>query len=107
MLTTRLDQIIALNAGYFSFCGLRQVSRLLPKLKAQNVRIEPGLTQLAAMAREDPDSLAAVANFKVSHRTYGSVQWREVVDVRGLDIDATVFFSKGSVEVSIICYIED
>lgn len=61
--------------------------------------VEPSLTQLAAMAREDETSLASIANFKVGHRRYGAIVWREPVDVRGLDVDRAVSFSKSSVEV--------
>ena len=66
----------------------------------EEVYLEPGLTQLAAMAREEPESLRRVANFKVGHRRFGSVTWREPVDVRYLDLDATLVFSQGSVEVT-------
>ena len=52
------------------------------------------------MAREEPESLQRVANFKVGHRRFGSVTWREPVDVRYLDLDATLVFSQGSVEVN-------
>ncbi len=55
--------------------------------------------QLAAMARDDPGSLGAVANFSVGRRGVGSVRWLEPTDVRGLDLDATVQLSKGSIEV--------
>lgn len=55
--------------------------------------------QLAAMARDDPASLGAVANFSVGRRGVGSVRWLEPTDVRGLDLDATVQLSKGSIEV--------
>lgn len=56
--------------------------------------------QLAAMARDDPASLASVANLVVGRRGVGSVRWLEPTDVRGLDLDATVQLSKGSIEVS-------
>lgn len=59
----------------------------------------PPAPQLAAMARDDPASLAAVANFTVGRRGVGSVRWLEPTDVRGLDLDATVQLSKGSIEV--------
>ena len=78
---------------------LMQISKVLPKVSRPQVYIEPSLTQLAAMAREDEQSLASVANFKVGHRQYGSVRWQEPVDVRGVDLDTAVLFSKGSVEV--------
>jgi nuclear pore complex protein Nup98-Nup96 len=55
--------------------------------------------QLAAMAREDPSSLASVSNFSVVRRGVGSVRWLEPTDVRALDLDTTVQLSKGSIEV--------
>lgn len=51
------------------------------------------------MARDDPESLAAVSNFCVGRRGVGSVRWLEPTDVRSLDLDATVQLSKGSIEV--------
>ena len=62
--------------------------------------IEPSLTQLAAMAREEPESLEYVSNFRVVHRKHGSVSWTESIDVRGLDLDDIVLFSPGAVDVS-------
>jgi hypothetical protein len=76
-----------------------QVARLLPSLQAEDYYVEPSLTQLAAMAREDAESLAAVANFKIGHRSLGAVRWLTPTDVRGLCVDATVRLSRGSVEV--------
>ena len=76
-----------------------QLSGLLPSLKQPDYYTEPSLQQLAAMARDDPASLASVANFTVGRRGVGSVRWLEPSDVRGLDLDATVQLSKGSIEV--------
>lgn len=76
-----------------------QVGRLLPRLTRDDYFLEPSLPQLAAMAREDPASLAAVASFAVGARALGRVRWLEPVDVRGLDLDAVVRLGKGSVEV--------
>lgn len=36
---------------------------------------------------------------QVGHRRFGHVQWRVPVDVRSLDLDAIVSFSKNTVEV--------
>ena len=77
-----------------------QVSELLPKVAKTDAYVEPSLTQLAAMAREDRNSLANVSNFKVGHRRHGHVIWREPVDVCGLDVDHAISFTKGAVEVS-------
>ena len=76
-----------------------QLSSLLPSLKQPDYYTEPSLQQLAAMARDDPASLASVANFTVGRRGVGSVRWLEPSDARGLDLDATVQLSKGSIEV--------
>lgn len=76
-----------------------QVSALLPSLRRQDYYTEPSLVQLAAMAREEPESLAEVANFTVGRRGVGAVRWLEPVDVRGLDLDALVDLARGSVEV--------
>ncbi len=61
--------------------------------------MEPSLTQLAAMAREDPDALASVANFKIGRRGIGAVRWLTPTDVRSLNVEGTVALSRGSVEV--------
>ena len=76
-----------------------QVAQLLPAVQAEEYFVEPSLTQLAAMAREDPDSLAGVANFKIGRRGIGAVRWLTPTDVRGLNVDGTVALSRGSVEV--------
>ncbi|PRW58789.1 nuclear pore complex NUP98A isoform X1 isoform B [Chlorella sorokiniana] len=80
-----------------------QLAALLPSLKQPDYYTEPSLQQLAAMARDDPASLASVANFVVGRRGVGSVRWLEPTDVRGLDLDGTVQMSKGSIEV----YLDD
>lgn len=79
---------------------LSQIAELLPVVNNEEVYMEPGLVQLAAMAREDPESLQRVANFKVGHKRFGSVTWREPVDVRCLDLDTALVFMQGSVEVT-------
>ncbi|PSC76893.1 nuclear pore complex NUP98A isoform B [Micractinium conductrix] len=76
-----------------------QLSAMLPSLKQPDYYTEPSLQQLAAMARDDPACLAEVANFVVGRRGVGSVRWLEPTDVRGLDLDASVQLSKGSIEV--------
>ncbi|BDA43587.1 Nuclear pore complex protein Nup98-Nup96 [Coccomyxa sp. Obi] len=76
-----------------------EVGQLLPTVQAEDYFVEPPLTQLAAMAREDPDSLAGVANFKIGRRGIGAVRWLDPTDVRGLDVNGTVALSRGSVEV--------
>ena len=65
----------------------------------KDLYLEPGLTQLAAMAREEPESLEYVSNFRIVHRRHGSVLWTDPIDVRNLDLDNTVLFSPGAVDV--------
>lgn len=71
----------------------------LPVLEREAYYLKPSMTQLSAMAREDPDSLASVSNFTVGRDGVGSVRWLDDVDVRGLDLDSVVSLAKGSVEV--------
>lgn len=81
-------------------CDNDQVSELLPRLElGSDYFLQPSLTQLAAMARDDPESLAHVANFTVGRPGIGSVRWLEEVDVRGVDVEALVRLTKGGVEV--------
>ena len=61
--------------------------------------MSPSPAQLAAMARSDPQSLAQVANFTIGRQRMGKIRWIEPVDVRRLDIDSTVRFSKDTCEV--------
>ncbi len=76
-----------------------QISELLPKLQQADYTISPSATQLAAMARMEPQSLGKVANFTLRRQRIGQIRWIDPVDVRGLDIDATVRLSKDTVEV--------
>lgn len=79
-----------------------QPGRTLPlcvKHLSPTARLPACPPQLAAMARDDPACLAEVANFCVGRRGVGSVRWLEPVDVRALDLDATVQLSRGSIEV--------
>lgn len=77
-----------------------QVSEMLPQLQpGSDYHVQPSLTQLAVMAREDPESLAHIANFTVGRPGIGSVHWLEEVDVRGVDVEGLVCLTKGGVEV--------
>ena len=78
---------------------MTQVAELLPKLSEDDYSIEPSPTQLAAMARDDAQSLAGVSGFRVSRQGVGAVRWLEPTDVRGLDVNGTVRLTKGAVEV--------
>jgi Nucleoporin autopeptidase len=80
--------------------AVSQISEMLPQLQpGSDYHVQPSLTQLAAMAREDPESLAHVANFTVGRPGIGSVHWLEEVDVRGVDVEGLVRLTKGGVEV--------
>ena len=81
---------------------LLQIAQILPSVTDKDLYIEPSLTQLAAMAREEPESLEYVSNFRVVHRRHGSVLWTESIDVRGLDLDNIVLFSPGAVDASLL-----
>lgn len=80
-----------------------EVSALLPKLSKTDYYVEPSLTQLAAMAREDEASLQRVSSFVVGRDGIGSVKWLDPVDVRGIDLDSIIELSRGSIEV----YLDD
>ena len=81
-------------------CHVVQITALLPKLEQADYFMSPSSTQLAAMARMDPQSLAKVANFTIGKHRAGQIRWIDPVDVRELDIDSTVRLSKDTVEVS-------
>ncbi|KAK2078505.1 hypothetical protein QBZ16_003345 [Prototheca wickerhamii] len=72
---------------------------LPPTLTRAEYYTTPSASELASLAREDPGALAALPEFVVGRRGLGSVRWLEPVDVRGLDLDAIVSISRGSVEV--------
>ena len=76
-----------------------QITEMLPSIAEDDYSIEPSLTQLAAMARDNPQSLGAVSGFKVSRQGIGSVRWLDPTDVRGLNINSLVRLTKGAVEV--------
>ena len=75
---------------------------MLPSISEDDYSIEPSLAQLAAMARDDPESLEAVSGFKVSRQGIGSVRWLEPTDVRGLNVNSLVRLTKGAVEVGVM-----
>ncbi len=79
-----------------------QITEMLPSIAEDDYSIEPSLAQLAAMARDDPESLGAVSGFKVSRQGIGSVRWLEPTDVRGLSVNSLVRLTKGAVEVGVM-----
>lgn len=72
---------------------------VLPVLENDDYYIEPSIVQLTAMAKEDPESLAAVSNFTVGRNGMGSIKWLEPVDIRGAHLDDLINLAKGIVEV--------
>lgn len=72
---------------------------ILPRLEREGYILEPSMKQLGAMAMDDPDSLAYVANVTVRKEGIGSVRWLDPVDLRNLDIDSIVVLAQGSVDV--------
>lgn len=85
-----------------TICTAPQIGEMLPHLEpGSDYYVQPSLTQLAAMARDDPESLAHVANFTVGRPGIGFVRWLEEVDIRCVDVEALVRLTKGGVEVCI------
>lgn len=80
-----------------------ELAALLPLLQRSEYYTEPSLSQLAAMARDDPMNLSSVSNLTVGRRGVGHVRWLDPTDVRGLDLDSVVELSRGSIEV----YLDD
>ena len=77
----------------------------MPKLTKPGYSTQPSLQQLAALAREDPELLASVANFVVGLKGVGQIRWLQPVDLRGLDLDEIVHLSQGTVEVGLYSHI--
>jgi hypothetical protein len=55
----------------------------------------PRTTLPKSMAASDPESLAAVDGFTLSHRGVGSLRWLVPVDVRGLELDKIAHIQQG------------
>ena len=79
--------------------GFLQITALLPRLEQEDYYMSPSPAQLAAMARSEPGSLMHVANFTIGRQRMGKIRWIDPVDVRRLDIDGTIRFSKDTCEV--------
>lgn len=62
-------------------------SSFAPRLDLEEYDTEPPMAELAAMTE---DSLRAVSGFVVSRQGYGSIAWKEPVDLRGVDIGSAV-----------------
>lgn len=58
-----------------------------PTLDLEEYKTEPSMAELAKMTK---DALRAVSEFVVSRQGYGSIAWKEPVDLRGVDIGSVV-----------------
>ena len=78
-----------------------QIQQLLPKLDGTEFTISPSPTQLAELVRRGGASeLKRVANFSVTHKSWGSVRWLEPVDIRALRLKDVIEIGKNNVSVS-------
>lgn len=78
-----------------------QINQLLPKLDGTEFAISPTEAQLAMLARSHGSSeLKHIANFSVTHKTWGSVRWLEPVDVCRLPLKDVIKISQSNVDVS-------
>lgn len=67
--------------------GTAPASSFAPKLDLEEYVTKPPMSELAAMGE---DALRAVSGFVVSRQGYGSIAWKEPVDLRGVDIGKVV-----------------
>lgn len=58
-----------------------------PTLDLEEYKTEPSMAELAKMTK---DALKTVSGFVVSRQGYGSIAWKEPVDLRGVDIGSVV-----------------
>lgn len=80
--------------------GAAASSSVAPKLDLEGYDTKPAMSELTAMGE---DALRAVSGFVVSRPGYGSIAWKEPVDLRGVDIGKVVrrilFISLGGLVV--------
>jgi len=79
--------------------GVADAGSWMPKLTMEDYYFEPSATQLAAIAREDPEELGKICNFIVGRKDVGFIRWMEPVDIRDINLDDIVNLAAGSVEV--------
>lgn len=72
--------------------GVSSGSAFAPTLNVAGYETTPRMSELAAM---DESSLRSVTGFKVSRPGFGSIAWKEPVDLRRVDIGAVVSGSYG------------
>jgi len=67
-----------------------------PTLTRENYYTVPDMHELENMTAEE---LKKVKDFKVGHKTYGSITWKGITDVTGIDLDQVVVFGDNNLEV--------
>ena len=67
-----------------------------PTLSKEGYTCNPSIATLEQM---DPADLAAVSNFSVARKGFGSVQWEGAVDVRGANLDLSVVIERKAVSI--------
>jgi len=67
-----------------------------PTLTRENYYTVPDIRELEKMT---PEQLTKVKDFKVMHKGFGSITWKGVTDVTGIDLDKVVMFGDNTLEV--------
>jgi hypothetical protein len=67
-----------------------------PALTRENYSTVPDIRELEKMNAEQ---LMKVKDFKVIHKGYGSITWKGITDVTGIDLDKVVVFGDNTLEV--------
>lgn len=67
-----------------------------PTLTRENYFTSPDIRELEKMNAEQ---LTKVKDFKVIHKGYGSITWKGLTDVTGIDLDKVVVFGDNTLEV--------
>lgn len=73
--------------------GTASASSIAPRLDLEGYDTKPAMSELTAMGES---ALSAVSGFVVSRPGYGSIAWKEPVDLRGVDIGKVVRGRTGS-----------
>lgn len=67
-----------------------------PTLTREDYSTSPDIRELEKMTA---DQLKKVRDFKVMHKGYGSITWKGLTDVTGIDLDKVVVFGDNTLEV--------
>jgi len=67
-----------------------------PTLTRENYSTSPDIRELERMT---PEQLTKVKDFRVTHKGYGSITWKGLTDVTGIDLDKVVVFGDNTLEV--------